>query len=370
MSVSTKSLAGLSMLVLLVLGLGSACGGVTAASANDGGAGAGGAAGAPSDGAAVDAPGADTPEQEGRIAEACAAVAKATCDKRVECSSKIAATGVGIIRLFGAMSECLTRQTLQCTAAFHAPGSGHSLATAQECVNAFANYACADFFANDAPTSCQPAGSRINGAACAFNTQCKSGFCTGEKNAQCGQCAPEPAVGASCVSSDCGHGQACDGTSMTCKAPGGSGDPCDSNDDCGYALVCVSVAAAGGAGTCKPAGEAVGTACGGIMPVCDGGQGLSCAGAVGMKTCVATTFVGDGQPCGPVAQGMFAGCTGGNCYTAKGLAAVGETGTCKANAADGAACDVATGPQCEFPARCVLGNGTAGTCKVPGGGCG
>ena len=172
MSVSTKSLAGLAMMALLVLGLGSACGGVTAASANDGGAGATGAAGGPADGAAMDAPGADTPGQEGRIAEACAAVAKATCDKRVECSSKIAATGVGIIRLFGTMSECLARQTLQCTAAFHAPGSGHSLATAQECVSAFANYACADFFANNAPTSCQPAGSRINGAACALVRIC------------------------------------------------------------------------------------------------------------------------------------------------------------------------------------------------------
>jgi hypothetical protein len=339
-------------------------------SSNDGGGGAGGAGGAPVDAPVADAPGAETPEMEGRITAACAAVAQAFCDKRVACSNKIDAPGVGVIRLFGTMTECLARQALQCTQAFHAPGSGHSLATAQECVSAFATYACADFFANNTPTSCQPAGSRIAGAACAFNAQCKSGFCTGEKNAQCGQCAPEPMVGASCTTSDCGHGQACDSTSMTCKAPGASGDPCDSGDDCGYGLACLSVAAAGGAGTCKPAGAAVGAACGGMMPVCDGTQGLACAGAVGMKTCVATTFVGDGQPCGPVAQGMFVGCAAGGCYTAKGLAGVGETGTCKANAADGAPCDVAAGPACEFPARCILGNGTAGTCKVPGGGCG
>jgi hypothetical protein len=364
MRVSTKSFA---VFVPWVLGLG--CGGVTAAvSTNDGG---GGTGGAPSvDAPVADAPGGDTSGQEGRIVDACAAVAKAICDKRVACSGSVNATGVGIIRLFGSMTECLARQTLQCTAAFHAPGSGHSLATAQECVSAFAGYSCADFFANNAPTSCEPAGSRINGAACAFNTQCKSGFCTGEKNAQCGQCAPEPTAGASCASSDCGRGQLCDGTSMTCKNPGASGDSCDSNDDCGYGLVCLSVAAAGGAGTCKPAGEAVGTPCGGIMPVCDGTQGLACAGAVGAKTCVAVTFVGDGAPCGPVGQAMFAGCTAGSCYTAKALAGPGETGTCKANAADGAACDVATGPACEFPARCILGNGTAGTCKVPGGGCG
>jgi hypothetical protein len=106
-----------------------------------------------------------------------------------------------------------------------------------------------------------------------------------------------------------------------------------------------------------------------MMPVCDGNQGLFCAGAAGAKKCVATMFVNAGQPCGVLTDG-FAGCVAGACYTAKGLAGQGETGTCKANAADGDACDVMTGPQCEFPARCVLGNGTAGTCKIPGGGCG
>jgi hypothetical protein len=104
--------------------------------------------------------------------------------------------------------------------------------------------------------------------------------------------------------------------------------------------------------------------------VCDGVQGLFCAGATGAKTCAQTMFVGAGAACGPVTQSSFAGCTAGACYTAKGLAGAGETGTCKANAADGAACDSVLGPSCEFPARCVLGNGTAGTCKVPAGVCG
>jgi hypothetical protein len=359
MGVSTKPLV---VLGTLVLGLG--CGGVTSAvSSSDGGDDTGATP-------TADAPGADTPEQEGRIAEACAAVAKAICDKRVACSGKINTEGVGIIRMFGTMTECLARQALLCTGGFHAPGSGHSLATAEECVNALPNYACADFVANNAPSSCQPTGARIAGAACAFNAQCKSGFCTGEKNAACGTCATEPAVGASCVGSDCGRGQICDGTSSTCKTPGAANDPCDSNDDCGYGLVCLSVAAAGGAGTCKAAASDVGAACGGMMPVCDGVQGLFCAGAAGAKKCVATTFVGDGAPCGVLGGDSFAGCTAGACYTAKGLAGPGEMGACKANAADGAACDVATGPGCEFPARCILGNGTAGTCRVPGGGCG
>jgi hypothetical protein len=342
--------------VLALVAAAIGCGGVTPA--------------ASSDAAAADAPGGETQAPEGKIAEACAAVAKAACDKRVACSSKIAPTGVGIIRMFGTMTECLARQQLQCLNAFHAPGSGHSLASEQECAQAFPGYSCADFFANNTPASCQPPGARLNGAACAFSAQCKSGFCTGEKRAQCGTCAPEPAVGDSCAATDCGRGQSCDATSMTCKLPGGAGDACDSNDDCGYGLVCVSAAAAGGAGTCKAAVADLGAPCGGMMPVCDGAQGLFCGGAMGAKTCVATMFVGDGAPCGVLAPDMFAGCTAGACYTATGQAGVGEKGTCKANAADGAACDIKMGPGCEFPARCVLGNGTAGTCKVPSGGCG
>jgi hypothetical protein len=271
--------------------------------------------------------------------------------------------------MFGTMQECLARQALQCTSAFRAPGSGHSLATEQKCVDAFAAYSCADFFASNSPDVCQPPGARLNGAGCAFNAQCRTGFCTGERRAQCGTCAPEPAVGASCAASDCGRGQSCDATSMTCKAPGASGDQCDSNDDCGYGLVCAGNAAAGGAGTCKPAVEDPGAACGGMLPVCDGAQGLFCGGATGAKKCIATTFVAAGAACGLLAPDSFAGCTAAACYTATGLAGAGEMGICEANAADGAACDTVAGPQCEFPARCVLGNGTAGVCKVPAGVC-
>jgi hypothetical protein len=364
MRVSSKGWLAVLASVAAALG----CGGVTSESA-DSGAGAGTAGSGP-DAPVSDGSGDESGPAEGHIAEACAAVAQAACDKRVACSGKIDAMGVGVIRLFGTMSKCLARQQLQCMNAFHAPGSGHSLATEQQCAQAFAAYSCADFFANNAPASCQPPGARIDGAACAFDAQCKSGFCTGEKKAACGTCAPEPAVGASCAAADCGRGQSCDATSTTCKLPGASGDACDTNDDCGYGLVCQSVAAAGGAGTCKPAVSDLGAACGGMLPVCDGAQGLFCGGAAGAKKCVATMFVGDGAPCGVLTMDTFAGCTGGACYTAKGLAGAGEMGTCKANAADGAVCDVATGPGCEFPARCVLGNGTSGVCKVPAGACG
>ncbi|HVR00670.1 MAG TPA: hypothetical protein VMT47_00935 [Polyangia bacterium] len=353
-----------TILLLALSPMALACGGVTSAVS--------------SDDAGVDAPTGETAHEdapsgdmaEGRIVEACAAVAKATCNKRVSCSGKIDATGVGIVRQFGTMAECLTRQALQCLNAFRAPGSGHSLATEQECVAAFASYSCPDFFADSVPPPCQPAGSRVNGAACAFNAQCKSTFCTGEKNAVCGTCGPSPAVGASCVDSDCALGQVCDATTMTCKLLGVAGDPCDSGDDCGYALICGAATGTTGSRKCESTLSELGAACGGSMPVCDGTQGLFCAGAAGAKKCVATTFVGDGMPCGVLSQDAFAGCEAGACYTANGIAAAGEMGACKASASDGAACDTILGPGCELPARCILsGKGTAGICRVPTGNC-
>src|SRR5450432_815032 len=340
MGVSSRAALGLVAALCAAVG----CGSVTPAGSPDGGAGGSQMQDAPSAEAPppADAPAAETPPSENRIVEACAAVAKAACDKRVSCSGDVNAAGVGVLRAFGTMAECLVRQALLCTSAFRAPGSGHSLATEQECV-----------------------------AACAFAAQCKSGFCTGEKNALCGTCAPAPAVGASCAASDCGRGQICDATTATCKAPGVAGDACDSGDDCGYALVCGGVAGtAGGARTCQTTVAKLGAPCGGTMPVCDGAEGLFCAGAMGAKTCTATTFVGAGMPCGVLSQDALAACTAGLCYAAKGLVGQGETGACKANAAEGVACDTVLGPACEVPARCILsGNGTAGTCRLPNGTC-
>jgi hypothetical protein len=84
-----------------------------------------------------------------------------------------------------------------------------------------------------------------------------------------------------------------------------------------------------------------------------------------------TAFAGDGAACGTMADGSFAQCIKGDCYTSTGPAAANMTGTCKADAADGAACDVALGPNCTTPARCVPTSGTAGTCVVPlGSSCG
>jgi len=324
------------------------------------------------DDASVTPPSSDAAAKETAptVAAACAELAKAECDKRVACTNKINATGAGIIRVFGTMTTCLAREALQCMATLTAPDSGHSTTKIEACAADYATFSCDDFYDTNPPDVCRPAGARDNGGACDYGAQCKSGYCANVKMALCGACADAPAVGASCATSDCARDQTCDGTTTTCKTPGKTGDACDS-DDCGYELNCSAVGAlATGSKTCQATVEALGASCGGTMPLCDSLQGLFCAGVVTMKTCIAQTFVADGMPCG-VVTGGYASCTAGACYTDKGLVGAGETGTCKANAADDASCDTVTGPGCLFPARCVVkGGGTSGKCTVATGTCG
>jgi hypothetical protein len=112
----------------------------------------------------------------------------------------------------------------------------------------------------------------------------------------------------------------------------------------------------------------VGTPCGGgTAPGCDGTNGLFCGGTTGSKTCMAITYVTAGMPCGDLSSTSHAECIAGGCYTATGSAGSGETGTCKADAADGTACDSVLGPGCITPARCVLtgDGGSVGTCEIP-----
>jgi hypothetical protein len=304
------------------------------------------------------------------MAVACADLAKAECAKRVACTNKINAAGAGILRVFGTMDACLTREALQCMATLSAPDSGHSVSKIEDCVTAYATLSCDDFYATNVPDACRPVGTRDNGGACDYGAQCKTGYCSNVKMALCGACADAPAVGASCATSDCARAQTCDATTTTCQVYGKAGDACDA-DDCGYELDCSATGLlATGAKTCQATIDTLGTACGGTMPLCDSLQGLVCEGTVGMKTCVAQTFVTDGMPCGAVTGG-YASCTAGGCYTDKGLVGAGETGTCKANAADDASCDTVSGPGCLLPAKCVVkGGGTSGKCTVPTGTCG
>jgi hypothetical protein len=296
------------------------------------------------------------------IQQACSDIAQAECTKRMSCSG-----GDSITRVFGTMENCVAREMLSCTNGLTAPQTGNSPGLVEQCVAAFATYSCADFFNDNPPAVCAATGPRATGAACAFNGQCASGYCAEIKNASCGTCQAPPSSGASCDGTSCGHDQACVQATTMCEAEGALNGSCDANDPCGYGLSCVGdVASTSTPGTCQAVGETAGAACGGTMPGCDGTSGLFCGGTAGAKTCMTISYVGDGVACGDLTSTSHAECIAGGCYTSTGPAGSGQTGTCKADTADGTACDIVLGPGCVTPSRCVInGDGSAGTCTIP-----
>jgi hypothetical protein len=268
------------------------------------------------------------------------------------------------------MPTCLAREKLTCMDALVAPSTGNSPALVEKCVAEFVAYTCADFGDNNPPADCAPTGGRALDGACTFNGQCASGFCAKTKDTVCGTCAAAPVAGDSCVASNCGHDQVCvsNATGSLCQIRGALMAACDAGHPCGTGLSCVGANATTMVmGTCMGALNMVGAACGATLPGCDNTLGLHCGGPAGTgKTCLMTTLVGNGAPCGTMGDGSFVQCTQGDCYSATGLIDAGQQGTCKADAPDGAGCDTVLGPACTPPARCITAAaGSAGVCTIP-----
>jgi hypothetical protein len=325
------------------------------------------------------------------IAQACADVAGQRCNERSECTLPDGTTGTGfsLPENYGDLSTCLTRETLNCTNGLMSPGTGNSPAKVELCAAEFVSYTCQNYFDNQPPTDCAVTGSEANGAGCAFNGQCGSGYCQGTKSSACGTCADAPAVGADCTNSSCTTGQRCLTATRQCAAVVSENGACDATHPCDKGLVCFgNDTATNTTGTCETAGTRVGQACGGTMPACDGTLGLYCGGPAGAKTCMRVIYgaaggpdggadasaaspdggTGAGIPCGVLADGTHVGCVAGGCYTATGVASGTDLGACKPFAPDNGPCDYVLGPDCMLPARCAgTGVGTAGTCMVPQG---
>lgn len=334
------------------------------------------------------------------IGAACADVAAARCNQASECSLPDSETGTGfnILESYGSKATCISRQTLNCTNALNAPQNGNNPTQVGMCVVALVGTSCTEFFDNDPPAACTPAGPRPAGAPCTFNAECASAHCNGTKTSICGACGDAPTADADCADSTCTNGDRCVAATTTCQPIVASGGSCDSGHPCDRGFSCLGEdAKTGTSGTCTPAATTVGAACGGTMPGCDGTRGLACSGPNGAKICRRVIYPGyngtvsadggataadgggsdanaapttpAGTACGQLADGSRAGCVAGACYTATGPATGSDQGTCKPFANDGDPCDTAVGPGCMFPARCVVAGagdgGTAGTCVIP-----
>ena len=301
------------------------------------------------------------------VSTPCGAYAEAYCEKQQACA------GAGRITAnWGDLSTCITRETLACTDGLDAPHTGQSEDLVQQCTSALPGVSCDDFLTSNLSSPCGPSGPLDIGAPCTVAAQCATGYCSDVRYGTCGTCAAPPEAGSSCATSSCARGLDCVWNTHVmhvCEAYVPSGSVCGAFQDppCLPSVACAGASTTTGAsGTCQPPVTTAGDPCGSANAHlnCDSNRGLWCLN----EACIEVAYAADGMPCGYVGDGVVE-CAAGTCYSSAGPTfsyAGPRTGTCKAFAMDGAACDTAAGPGCMSPARCVTGDGgTRGVCTVP-----
>ena len=273
--------------------------------------------------------------------QACTDLSAAFCDKIAACTPVYLQLG------YGDAARCKAQLKPNCTTSLTAPSTGSTPQNLADCAKAVPAVSCNDLYSNRTPAACQPvAGKLADGAACGEDSQCVSKYCGTSGTSNCGKCGPAPGAGGSCATQKCGPGLVC--ASGTCLVPGKSGDACTFDKaPCESELSCND-------GKCGPPASNAGDACsldGKGKPLCDFiGKGLFCLAG----KCVAVKLHDVGAACGYDATTMeVSGCSGnGFCKKDKPADLAGK---CIAPAAEGGACDPATGPSCEQTSKCISG---------------
>jgi hypothetical protein len=288
--------------------------------------------------------------------KACTDLVKARCARTDACTKD------GTTLKYGSEADCEAREKIGCLAGLAAPDTSSNPAYVEGCATSLAAQSCDDFLNGNA--ACVPApGPRKNGDPCSAAAQCDSTFCAIVKTTQCGTCAPLPKAGDSCATTSCGRDLKCDNGSMLCYVPGAAGATCSKDVPCGNGLSCVGPK--GGPTTCVAEVSKAGDPCDfkkQMAADCNRDAGLFCDNN---NVCAALTEGKVGDACGfDKTTNTSVICTGGASCLAPMM---GAKKVCTAPAADGAACDSASGPFCQTPARCVAtaSGSTAGTCQLP-----
>lgn len=282
-----------------------------------------------------------TGDPRAAIAEQCAKLAAAVCDRLGRCSQYL------LRYYYGDATTCAERVQLTCAPYVDLPGSSWNLDRLRACTAGYASGTCADYFAPGGPAACRPvAGTLADGAACANGNQCKSALCNTGLGG-CGTCVQPAKSGEACTTQKpCALGLSCAGGK--CAPSGGNGAACGATSaPCQTGFYCKNNACApvlGVGAACDPAS---------LTAECDPIQGLYCDTT--SRKCAAYKVVDSGQACGSTGGSVTLCSASGTC------SGVAPNRKCLAAAKDGAACGAATSTNlsCVSPASC-----TAGACSV------
>lgn len=277
---------------------------------------------------------------------ACVAYAQAFCAIKIRC------TAYTFHRDYGTAEQCEARfGGNNCTTWMSSPGSKVTPADLVACAAALSTETCAQWFVST-PPECGVKGSLSDGAKCAYDQQCQSGFCDIAPGALCGPCQTKARLGESCSHflRECENGMRCanpsgDTVEWVCTVPGGEGASCSGDDECSWGLVCIN-------DRCVRA-KGLGEQCSGRE--CDLRSDLMCLSVAGSSgaACGRVSYPAPGEACDEAAAIVC-----GSSADCKGTSGSAKAGVCSAAREDGAACDSSS--DCLVPAQCL-----DGTCKSP-----
>jgi len=300
-------------------------------------------------------PGPDAGTTGGQLSP-CPSYANTLCNLYSDCSA-----GWTITSQYGTLANCVSRNAFACGESLAVAGTSLTSADVSACTSELPAESCARLYGPEGTGVCAPAGTGAENLACEVSAQCGSGLCEVPGNSFCGTCQAGAKQGESCSTGPCAPGLLCLAGVQTCSPPVTDGGECRADADCQFGFTCLSSLS-----FCAPA-AAAGMACDPTHqagPGCNADLGLVCQPVENGDVCQQEMLAQAGQPCGsPTAGAVPTVCANrGVCQKA----ADAGVGVCLGVAGDGAACDTASGPSCELPARCIVAPdaGTAGTCQL------
>jgi hypothetical protein len=283
------------------------------------------------------------------IISTCGDIGSAYCSFLMSCSQSIYEFRYGATTNLA--GTCLLGRTQACEGNLKAPQTGATQASVNACASDLnpTAWPCVDFLEGvDPPPDCKPLGPRREGAPCAVNAQCMTGYCRYPTGKNCGTCAALSST--SCAESGCPTGARC--LANQCAFFAAMGQSCGDDQTCEDGLSCVN-------SQCIPSTKEAGAPCSlsgaGGIPDCDLTTGLACN--VMTAKCVSAAFAGPGKACG-IVEGIETTCSRGLCIA----------GVCVADILPGGACDLLGPAQCMSDTFCIVSadGGTSGTCQVRG----
>lgn len=282
-------------------------------------------------------PNSETGAGDATLESACSAFADAQCERWDSCAPAALKTK------YADLAACKIGEAKDCAFRTTANGTGWDIASRVACASALAKQSCDDLVDQRPVTECVKVGTLADGAGCADDAQCATGFCPTAFGSFCSTCQKLPKEGDLCIQDRCPGELYCRtldpataGSKRYCRAPVAQGADCDTTKPCLNTFACFNKKCVARAELDQPCDQK-----GISAPFCSAAHELECI------------VVGPVQKCRPLVYSQAKeSCANDNelCAAAGYCADMGSGLACEAAAPEGGTCSIT--PECAPPFAC------------------